>query len=398
MVAVRSSGGITPGAPLIVFNCTHCGMKFQVQDQFAGRQSKCPTCKHALIVPVPAAIAVPAPARIEGPASSLHQAGLVGGVTLSGAGNTPAPASRAVGAALAGGQPGGQRYVVQGEIARGGMGAVLRAVDCDIRREVAVKYLLDQSDARKKTRFVEEAQITGQLEHPNIVPIHELGVDAQKRLFFSMKLVKGRSLSQVLDDLRQSPKLAEREFTLGRLLTIFVNICHALAYAHSRGVIHRDLKPANIMVGDFGEVYVMDWGLAKVLGQEAAPWHEAGPGPAAALRDPTSPGSGERVATNRGQDADLTQDGAILGTPAYMPPEQARGEIAAIDERSDIYSLGAILYEFLTLQPPVDRGGGHMQVLMRVAEGHIVPPEQRVRQTRGASPRRVPPELSAVAL
>ena len=150
-------------------------------------------------------------------------------------------------------------------MARGGMGAVLRAVDCDIRREVAVKYLLDQANARKKIRFVEEAQITGQLEHPNIVPIHELGVDARKRLFFSMKMVKGRSLAQVLETLRNGAAEATREYTLGRLLNIFVNVCNALAYAHSRGVVHRDLKPANIMVGDFGEVYVMDWGLAKVL-------------------------------------------------------------------------------------------------------------------------------------
>ena len=151
------------------------------------------------------------------------------------------------------------------------MGAVLRAVDCDIRREVAVKYMLDQADPKKKLRFIEEAQITGQLEHPNIVPIHELGMDAEKRLFFAMKMVKGRSLAQVLDDLRQNPKTAEREWSLGRFLNIFVNVCNALAYAHSRGVVHRDLKPANIMVGDFGEVYVMDWGLAKVLkGGQAA--------------------------------------------------------------------------------------------------------------------------------
>src|SRR5262249_55962572 len=126
---------------------------------------------------------------------------------------------------------------------------------------------------------VEEAQITGQLEHPNIVPIHELGVDPMKRLFFSMKMVKGRSLAQVLDELRKDPKRAEKEFSLARLLNIVVNACHALAYAHSCGVVHRDLKPANIMVGDFGEVYVMDWGLAKVLGDSPATV-ETGPVPA----------------------------------------------------------------------------------------------------------------------
>src|SRR5262249_43741407 len=153
------------------------------------------------------------------------------------------------------GQTQGQRYVLEGEIGRGGMGAVLRAVDCDIRREVAVKYLLDQADAGKKLRFVEEAQITGQMEHPNIVPIHELGVDGKGRLFFTMKMVQGRSLAQVLTDLRDVPRIYEKEWPLGRLLSVLVNVCHALAYAHARGVVHRDLKPANIMVGDFGEVY-----------------------------------------------------------------------------------------------------------------------------------------------
>src|SRR5207247_754139 len=138
---------------------------------------------------------------------------------------------------------------------------------------------------------IEEAQITGQLEHPNIVPIHEIGVDAWQQLFFAMKIVRGRSLSQVLDELRQNPA-AEREYPLGRLLTTFVSICHALTYAHARGVVHRDLKPANIMVGDFGEVYVMDWGLAKVLRQGAAA-PETGPVimaiPVAALAGPTGP-------------------------------------------------------------------------------------------------------------
>src|SRR5262249_42609404 len=121
------------------------------------------------------------------------------------------------------------------------------------------------NDARMKSRFVEEAQITGQLEHPNIVPVHELGIDGQDRLFFAMKMVKGHSLAQILQEIREHPRSAERHFTLRRLLMTFVSVCNALAYAHSRGVVHRDLKPANVMVGDFGEVYVKDWGLAKVL-------------------------------------------------------------------------------------------------------------------------------------
>ena len=241
----------------------------------------------------------------------------------------------------------------------------------------------------KKARFVEEAQITGQLEHPNIPPIHELGVDAQKQLFFAMKMVKGRSLAEVLDQLRRSPAL-EKEWPLGRLLNVVVNICNALAYAHSRGVVHRDLKPANIMVGDFGEVYVMDWGLAKVL--SAARKSQA------RRRATCSPHAAKssKVVIQREPDIDMTQEGAVLGTPAYMPPEQATGKIADIDERSDIYSLGAILYEMLTLQPPVEKEGGYLAVLMRVSEGEIKQPAARAPQRFKAG--KVPGELSAIAM
>src|SRR5262249_45989595 len=124
--------------------------------------------------------------------------------------------------------------------------------------------------SRKRARFIEEAQITGQLDHPNIVPIHELGVDARGRLFFTMKMVNGHSLARVVEDLHSRADAAERDWPLGRLLTAFVAVCNAVAYAHSRGVVHRDLKPPNIMIGDFGEVYVMDWGLAKVLTDKSA--------------------------------------------------------------------------------------------------------------------------------
>jgi len=152
------------------------------------------------------------------------------------------------------------------------------------------------------------------------------------------------------------------------LLNIFVNVCNGLAYAHSRGVVHRDLKPANIMVGDFGEVYVMDWGLAKVLREGAQDNREILMTPSGIVpesRD-SKPASTCKIVTDR-EEADLTQEGAILGTPVYMPPEQAAGQIQAIDQRSDVYSLGAILYELLTLQPPVEKEGGHLAILLRVA-------------------------------
>src|SRR5262249_52982996 len=162
---------------------------------------------------------------------------------------------------------------------------------------------------------------------------HELGVDAQQRVFFSMKMVKGRSLAEVLDDLRKNPKQAEKEWGLGRLLNVLVNVCNGLAYAHARAVVHRDLKPANIMIEDFGEVYVMGWGRGKLLKGD-------GSAAAKAAAAPTATTGTARIATNRQDDADLTQEGSILGTPVYMPPEQAKGQIDAIDQRSDIYSLG----------------------------------------------------------
>src|SRR5262249_50806655 len=154
---------------------------------------------------------------------------------------------------------------------------------------------------------------------------------------------------------------ADKEWTLGRLLNILVGVCNGLAFAHANGVVHRDLKPANIMLGDFGEIYVMDWGLAKVLkgdiphpvpASEAAEFSAFRGEPVAPTALPVS-----RVDTSREPEADLTQEGSILGTPVYMPPEQALGNVQAIDQRSDVYALGAILYEMLTLQPPIDKKG-----------------------------------------
>ncbi|MBC7820564.1 MAG: protein kinase, partial [Planctomycetaceae bacterium] len=305
------------------------------------------------------------------------------------------------------------------------MGAVVRANDGEIRREVAVKYLLDQSDPANKARFIEEAQVTGQLEHPNIVPVHELGLDGDGRLFFAMKMVRGRSLKEIFDELRGAADSST--WLLPRLLGVLVNVCYALAYAHSRGVVHRDLKPANIMVGDFGEVYVMDWGLAKVLRPIDSTSRAEPPLPnrTAEAMEPTvqfspegstsspfpfdfltpstqdPPGDSGRasgmVTTDRKDDLNaLTMDGSILGTPIYMPPEQASGDVRAIDQRSDIYSLGAVLYEVLTLLPPVDKSGGHVAVLRRVVKGEIVAPEKRAPDRDRAG--LIPKELAAVAM
>jgi serine/threonine protein kinase/DNA-directed RNA polymerase subunit RPC12/RpoP len=384
---------------MIAFSCAHCGKKFEAKPEYAGRSARCPSCKERVVVPHEGSAATVSPSRIEGALSSLARAGVAAEVSLAWHEPTDQDeAARPVAEVLAGRHAEGQRYLLEGEIARGGMGAVVRAVDCDIRREVAIKYMLDQSNPRKKTRFVEEAQITGQLEHPNIVPIHELGVDAKGRLFFSMKMVRGRSLQKVLYDLHYSPRTAEKEYSLGRMLNIFVNVCHGLAYAHSRGVVHRDLKPANIMIGDFGEVYVMDWGLAKVVARDELSERSTAiisATPAFDGIDEESSGtSSATVQTDRANDEQLTRDGTVLGTALYMPPEQASGNNSAVDRYSDIYSLGAILYEILSLEPPVDRTGGVRAILRRVAEGEIIPPEQRVPERA----RNIPPELSAVAM
>lgn len=228
---------------MISFACLQCGRRLAVKEEFAGRSTKCPGCKKPLVVPDPSQTAAFDPPRgaIDGSQSTLGQAGMRPLVALPVAksqGTANVAAAQPVSSIMAGAPGPGpadtpkSRFVLHEEIARGGMGAVLRGTDCDIHREVAIKYMLDDRDPRKKARFVEEAQITGQLEHPNIVPIHELGVDAKKRLFFAMKMVRGRSLAEVLEEVRDATGAVE-EWSLGRLLNVLVNACHALAYAHS---------------------------------------------------------------------------------------------------------------------------------------------------------------------
>jgi serine/threonine-protein kinase len=243
---------------------------------------------------------------------------------------------------------------VAGELARGGMGVVLQASDPDLGRDLAVKLLQDRhrDDPDLARRFVEEAQIGGQLQHPGVVPVYEVG-----RLgglpYFTMKLVRGRTLAALLAG-RKAP--AE---DLPHFLKVFEQVCQAVAYAHARGVVHRDLKPHNVMVGDFGEVQVMDWGLAKVL---------RGGGEGTGAGDQSTrcvpPSSDPRPPTSH------TERGQVLGTPAYMPPEQARGEVDRLDERCDVFGLGAILCEILTGKPPYT-GGRADELHARAARGDL---------------------------
>jgi tetratricopeptide (TPR) repeat protein len=251
------------------------------------------------------------------------------------AAETAAPDGLAAGPAL---PPGGKRYRLLEEMARGGMGVVYRAHDTILDREIALKVLQERFALHSSIaqRFVDEARITSQLQHPGIPAVHDLGNLPDGRPFLAMKLVKGRDLADWLWE-RPSPS-SER----GRWLAVFEQLCQAVAYAHAHQVIHRDLKPLNVMVGSFGEVQVMDWGLAKLLTPT-----DAAPKPSS-----EGDGTGTEIRLRRDPDDSATLTGSVLGTPAYMPPEQAGGETDKIDARADVFGLGAVLCVILTGQPP----------------------------------------------
>jgi tetratricopeptide (TPR) repeat protein/tRNA A-37 threonylcarbamoyl transferase component Bud32 len=231
------------------------------------------------------------------------------------------------------------RYTLVEVIGEGGMGIVYRATDSVLGREVAVKVLQKRygPESGGAQRFGDEARITSQLQHPSIPPVHELGALPDGRPFLAMKLIKGNTLDAILK-YRADP-VAER----GRLLAVFEAVCQAVGYAHAHRVIHRDLKPANVMVGAFGEVQVMDWGLAKVLGTETPA--TADPSMAEQTRAWTQVSPTPEAGSH-------TQAGSMVGTPAFIPPEQAGGEIERVDERADVFGLGAFLTVILTGKPP----------------------------------------------
>jgi serine/threonine protein kinase len=223
----------------------------------------------------------------------------------------------------------GTRYQLLERIARGGMGTVYAARDKALDRRVALKVLdIPVPDGDSARRLNREARVLALLEHPGIVPVHDVGTLSDGRVFYTMKFVEGERLDKYIETVASLPDR----------LRLFLRICDAVAFAHARGVLHRDLKPANVMVGAFGEVLVMDWGLAKILHEQSAegPKHDA---------DATithTPQASESPA-DATQATQITGQGTVLGTPGYMSPEQAAGDIAHVDERSDIFSLGAML-------------------------------------------------------
>lgn len=277
---------------------------------------------------------------------------------------------------------GGRKYEIGRLIARGGMGAIYEARDLNSRRVVALKVLpKDVPYSRQDLlRFIREGQLTSQLEHPNIVPVHELGLDDSGNIFYTMKLVEGRTLTSILQAIRKGDAATITEYPLAKLLNIFQKVCDAVAFAHSKGVVHRDLKPDNIMVGSFGEVQVMDWGLAKVLlvvlegdtegdretlEKESATWADR----ERMSRDPSA-----SLPTDDFGETLKTISGRVMGTPGFLAPEQIqRAQNQPPGEQADIYSLGAVLYSLLTLRPTV--GAGEVkEMLRRILSGDFPTP------------------------
>ncbi|MEM7309364.1 MAG: protein kinase [Planctomycetota bacterium] len=272
-----------------------------------------------------------------------------------------------------------ERYSMLDEIGRGGMGSVYRVWDARLKRTLAMKVSAvrrgessERRGDRSLYRFLDEAHVMGWLDHPGVLPVHDAGFDAEGRLFFTMHLVRGHELGRVLRLARQG----RDGWNATRVVGVLIKVCETLAYAHGKGILHRDVKPSNVMVGALGETYVTDWGLARV----AARPEPGVPDPRGEVRDPDDSRHGP-----------FTVDGAVIGTPSYMAPEQASGRAAAIGPRVDVYAVGAVLYELLAGEPPyADRcPSADAQGVLEEVRRHA--PTALVRRAPAA-----PPELIAI--
>ncbi|NQZ59890.1 MAG: serine/threonine protein kinase, partial [Lentisphaeraceae bacterium] len=249
-------------------------------------------------------------------------------------------------------------FVIEGTLGRGGMGTIYDAYDRNLRRKVAIKSISPEkaNDSLTRKYFTKEAQITGQLEHPNIIPVYEMGLNPQRELYYVMKRIRGITLAKIIHELRVGRRKYVKRFTIGKLLAIFQKVCDAISFAHSRGVLHLDIKPENIMVGEFGEVLILDWGIARL----------------------------RKRSQNIKSEIFVTLDDAVnfdsefesqkvIGTPAYMAPEQATGQAKIVGTRTDIYALGAVLYNILTLRPPAS-GSSTTVIIKKIVTKNIIHP------------------------
>jgi CRP-like cAMP-binding protein len=270
-------------------------------------------------------------------------------------------------------RPPSQRLDLEARAASGGMGVIDIAVDRALDRRIALKTLHGHLRASEDAvrMFVREARITGLLDHPHIVPIYDIGERENEQLYFAMKLVEGQTLGDVIRALPRGPLDTT---TLYALLDVVTKVCDALAFAHSRGVLHCDIKPANVMVGEFGQVYVMDWGIARLVAAEGSPASEPGAG-----------------ATGAGPAAASATDNSVIGTPCYMSPEQARGDRAKLCARSDVFLLGSLLYEIVTRQPPYSSSDRSETLSLAVSAAFPAP-------RKIAKDGAVPPELERIVL
>jgi hypothetical protein len=272
-----------------------------------------------------------------------------------------------------------RRYLRRVRLGTGGMGDVHLFRDSVIGRDIAIKTMRAGADVDADARFVREARVQGQLEHPAIVPVYDVGRDMEGAAYFAMKRVRGLTLEQIVSGLRDADADVVHRYTRRRLLGAFSSVCLAIEFAHSRGVLHRDLKPSNVMLGDFGEVYVLDWGVAKVRGAAESAEHVVSP----------TRGSAPSLVQADSDPAAKTAAGVAMGTPGYMAPEQVSGD--PLDERCDVYALGAVLFELLALEP-LHRGATLRELYGASLRGSDARASMR---ERGAG---IPPELDAICV